>query len=596
MLPVIYDGTGKAPPEQIQLQAGPLMMLYEAGMLRYIRLGSIEIVRGIYAAVRDENWGTVPGELLDTKVDVRQDSFKITFTSDHGVFRWDGEITGDANGAITFSFDGEALTEFKRNRIGFCVLHPMQVAGVACEVEHVDGTQEQGVFPQYIAPHQPFFDIQAITHQVNAGVRAEVRMEGDAFEMEDQRNWIDASFKTYCTPLRLPFPVMLEKGEKVQQTVTVRLIGQPPVINTGESPPLLVLDTKTSIPLPSIGLCVASHGEPLNTLEVDRLKALNLAHLRVDLDVPGNISQVLSQAAAEAAQIGCELEIAVHLDDIGDLTRVCEAVEKVQPPIARFLIFQYRSRSSPPAMIEAAKGALAVFGAPIGSGTDAYFTELNRNRPSTDLDWVSYSINPQVHAFDNTSLVETLMAAGITVETARQFSAHAKIAVTPITFKIRWNPNATAPDVPTPPDILPHQVDTRQMSLFGAVWTLGSLKSLIAAGADSLTYYETTGWLGLMERKSGSPLPELFPSTAGEVFPMYYVFKAIGEFRGGEMLPLQASQPLVVDGFVLHKGDKQAVLLANYTSKTQKVTLKIFDQIYTFTLDPYSFLRLDQQE
>ena len=29
---------------------------------------------------------------------------------------------------------------------------------------------------------------------------------GDVFEMEDQRNWTDASFKTYCTPLRQPFP------------------------------------------------------------------------------------------------------------------------------------------------------------------------------------------------------------------------------------------------------------------------------------------------------------------------------------------------------------------------------------------------------
>lgn len=35
-----------------------------------------------------------------------------------------------------------------------------------------------------------------------AGVISE--FEGDVFEMEDQRNWTDASYKTYCTPWGCP--------------------------------------------------------------------------------------------------------------------------------------------------------------------------------------------------------------------------------------------------------------------------------------------------------------------------------------------------------------------------------------------------------
>ncbi len=46
-------------PEQRVLRAGPLTMLYENGDLRYIRLGEHEIVRRLYVAVRDRNWGTV---------------------------------------------------------------------------------------------------------------------------------------------------------------------------------------------------------------------------------------------------------------------------------------------------------------------------------------------------------------------------------------------------------------------------------------------------------------------------------------------------------------------------------------------------------
>ena len=37
-------------------------------------------------------------------------------------------------------------------------------------------------------------------------------MEGDTFEMEDQRNWTDASYKTYVRPLALPWPYTLAGG------------------------------------------------------------------------------------------------------------------------------------------------------------------------------------------------------------------------------------------------------------------------------------------------------------------------------------------------------------------------------------------------
>ena len=52
-------------------------------------------------------------------------------------------------------------------------------------------------------------------------------MRGDIFEMEDQRNWSDASFKTYCTPLALPFPVEIDAGTAVTQEVCISLLGMP---------------------------------------------------------------------------------------------------------------------------------------------------------------------------------------------------------------------------------------------------------------------------------------------------------------------------------------------------------------------------------
>ena len=53
----------------------------------------------------------------------------------------------------------------------------------------------------------------------------EVTAEGDVFEMEDQRNWTDGSFKTYVRPLALPWPYRLADGEVLRQSVTVSWTG-----------------------------------------------------------------------------------------------------------------------------------------------------------------------------------------------------------------------------------------------------------------------------------------------------------------------------------------------------------------------------------
>ena len=54
---------------------------------------------------------------------------------------------------------------------------------------------------------------------------ATCRMEGDAFEMEDQRNWTDASYKTYVRPLALPWGYTLAKGSRHEQSVRLSFTG-----------------------------------------------------------------------------------------------------------------------------------------------------------------------------------------------------------------------------------------------------------------------------------------------------------------------------------------------------------------------------------
>ena len=55
--------------EPTRLRAGPLTTLFVDGDLRRVGLGGREVVRRLYGAVRDRNWGTVPGETRELRIE-----------------------------------------------------------------------------------------------------------------------------------------------------------------------------------------------------------------------------------------------------------------------------------------------------------------------------------------------------------------------------------------------------------------------------------------------------------------------------------------------------------------------------------------------
>ena len=268
-----------------ELRAGPLSLVLDGGDLRYVRAGRHEIIRRLYVAVRDRDWDTIPATLSSVQIAAAADTFRVEYDAEHRQndidLVWHATIEGDAAGTIRFHMAGFARSTFLRNRIGFCVLHPMDCAGQPCVVEHTDGSREDGSFPSLISPHQVFRDMRAISHQVTPDLWAQVRMEGDVFEMEDQRNWTDGSYKTYCTPLDLPFPVAVAAGTRMEQHVTITLRGVVPPDTDRNEPLAFRLGNATGRMVPRIGLGMANQRSPLSSAEHRTLPSSGLAHLRM---------------------------------------------------------------------------------------------------------------------------------------------------------------------------------------------------------------------------------------------------------------------------------------------------------------------------
>lgn len=598
----------------VPLRAGPLSMVFDAenAFLRYVRVGPHEVLRGVNAPIRDQNWSTVKPQVRNLEIKKQGDNFAVTFDvlcqADDIDFRWHGSLIGTAQGVVEFSFDGQAYSTFKRNRIGFCVLHGPSAAGQPWTLDTADGQRTEGRFPKLISPHQPAKNIRAITHEVAPGIRAQVQFKGEVFEMEDQRNWTDASFKTYCTPLEKPYPVEVSQGTKVSQEIRISVDGDLAATASPAASTTELVVGNTAAPLPRLGVQVSGEVADLTDVQVARLRALDLDHLRIDLPLSDEtFINDLRRARRQAVALGASLHIALHLGESPQFDRLLEEMNRSTLPVSYWLV-----AGGDPRHFERVRQRLAPMSADAKFGVTRVtnFVELNRGRPrKASVEAVGFAVNPQIHAFDNASIVETLPIQADAVHTARQFAPGRSLIIGPVTLRPQLVNGEDQPGGP-PPGPFPSYVDPRQASPFAAVWTLGSFKHLADARSDAVTYFETVGWNGLMDADDVASRPPNYPSQPGELFPVYHLLREIGEFAGGQAVRCQAADDLRAVGLVLRKSGRLRVLVGNLTAETQSVIVRGLDKAasitalngdeisadrqLSFDLPPYGIGRLDR--
>lgn len=586
-------------PDELLLNAGRLQMYFSKGALRYISTGSNELIRMIYAAVRDRNWLTITPLIRDQKIEKNENSFRISFSclyqSGKINFSADYVIEGRDDNSIVFTMDGMALETFEKNRIGFCVLHPIRnCAGINCIIEHSDGSSEQSLFPEVISPHQIFSDIRSMKW-ISEKAGCKLNFEGDVFETEDQRNWTDASYKTYSTPLSVPYPAIMEKGTMIHQKVSLIVTGS---FNNPEavSDKIIVkLFPEESLRLPSIGICQTTRSSPLSAAEVKIIRAIRFDHYRVDLHLFRSGWQFKAERGfQETLDLGFRLELALFFDDntVQQFNNFKDWYLRRRLPVESILLYH---KSLPTVPDSLAREIIPVLrernpDVRIAAGTNANFSELNRNRPGdTGNNSVCYSIHPQEHASDNLTLAENLEAQAYSVLSAKAFSVNKGVIISPVTIQRRFNANNAYYELP-PSKEAPPQIDSRQMSLFGACWTAISLKYLCEQKAESISYYETAGERGVFQGEFDSAWPEVFPAVKGLIFPVYHVFRFLMENKDLKLVKSISTNPLIIDCLALTNGKQARIILVNFSMSVQTVQLECCSGLFRMrTLSAASF-------
>ena len=565
---------------------------------------SAEAARRIYVAVRDVDWDTIPGEISDLRVRHDDDSFEVAYRRRHrrGPIVVDLVVSfvGAADGTIRCSMDGLTRDEFRYYRIGFCVLHPARSGAGARYRAAGKAGPFGGRLPTLIEPpriengaYQPLVPAYSTLElEQTDGLDVRFDFEGDLFEMEDERSWTDASFKTFCPPYAAGILSAVE-GSKIHQQIQITARARPGVSFAVPEPVrvpgsfaatsqlvALTLGSGIGRGLPPLGLACSSDGAELADQEAEKLRILHLAHLRVELRLwEPSYPELLARAVREARLLGCGLELALFVTDDAERELGGLGARLTGIDVARVLVFhepEAHLRATDVAWVRLARACLAetIGTAPIGGGTNGNLAELvGTLRDTDDMDVVSYTANPQVHASDETSIMENLETLAVTVTTARSHAPGCRVAVSRLTLKPPFATYATEPESPSAPSGPPVYVDQRQMSLFGAGWAMGSIKYLAESGVSSLTLCETVGGAGLVERARGSEAPALRFSDPGMVFPMYHVLADLAAWPDGELVDCFSAEPASAVGLARRIDGGLVILVANLCPDDRRITL-----------------------
>lgn len=579
------------------LTAGSLTVELENGALRYLKVNGVEAVRALAFLVRDENWGTYIPKITDLKVDQRADGFSVSY---HAVcareameIAFDITIEGHSDGSLDFEGTAVPKTDFRTARTGFVVLHPLKgVVGNKVEVEHVDGKVEKSIFPKQVNPIQPFLHIRSLTHEVLPGVKATVRMEGDTWEMEDHRNWTDASFKTYVRPLALPWPYTLKAGEPVKQSIRFSLSGNvPKAARSGAGRGIEIkLGTATRDVMPPVGLGVPAEeiGHAAARLGLVKGIAPKVLNCHYDPRAKHGAKELYGyRLLCDETGAECVLEIVVESVDryAEELAGVAKLVKESGLKLAAIAVCPVGDLKSvlpggprPPAppldkLYAAARKAFP--GVKLGGGMFSFFTELNRKRPPAELlDFVTNTTCPIVHAADDRSVMETHEALPWQMETARSYIGKTAHRVGPSAIGCRDNPHgATFTPNPKNERICLVKMDPRQRGLFGAAWTLAYIATLARAGAAAVTVGAPTGPLGVIHRKTDYAQPYFDDIGSSAVYPAYHVVSGLARASGSKLVSATSSDAAKVECLAVRGKGGTILWLANRTADSQSVKL-----------------------
>lgn len=589
-------GTTQPPAVRRHFKSGALAFDLCEGALVDMRWHGVEIVRRIAYLLRDRDWGTVSSDVTGLEVSETLTGttiyFLIMMRTQVGTLSAEARICFDATGHLSFEVVATPDAALETNRCGFVLLHSAALAGRDLQVEHTDGTTTATRFPREISPSQPVLSIRGLGFSpmngiyVNCQLQAELPVDPQGkFEMEDQRNWSDASFKTYVASLLDPWPYVLPAGQPTSQRITLIIDGAPSRdLQFGDGKSRIAFDAVSDTRMPAIGVGISAGFRRATDGEVSALRGLGAQWWIVEADL-GDTMLAADLAAITATRTG--LAVQVQLDAIApaelspdsaaaQLAELCAAVGLTVEAL-RLLPEPYLKSFQPsgpwpelPALEDYSQAARTHFPqARIGGGMFTSFTELNRKRPTDQgLDFIGHLTTPIVHAPDDDSVMQTTEALAHIALSVKSLWPTLGYRLGPSSIAMRRNPYGDNVVINANLDRLTvADSDPRHFAQFGAAWTVAYAAAVAPFALEVLALHEAHGPRGPMRSVTDSN-----PAGGAVIVPAWDVLRDLAAAAGSRLIPVNGvPEKIACLLWTMDKKSGAAGLIANTRSTAQDV-------------------------
>jgi hypothetical protein len=543
------------------------------------------ILRSVRALIRDQDWNT-PSIIVD-EVNQTENQLAVKISSSGFGAMFTGTVKFSVVADVAeIEMSLISNSDYLANRIGLNLLHPPALAGTKLNVLHSNRETEQSVFPVKISPNQPVMDIAGLGWR-QGDLKVNLSLSGDVFEMEDQRNWTDASYKTYSRPLSLPFPYPVASGETISQKLLMVVIQDAEAEQPKPSSNTRVVLTQQGS-FPSIQLGAATN--PVTTTEAASQSSVLAVPILVEVDLR---AQNWKAALAAAAKNEAGIDLRIICPAAFQEKNFAELLDQIQSlKVLRLAVFDAEQHIWLEQISKQLVSAMQSRGMSAGhlAGARSHFTELNRNftKVPDTCAGLTFSITPLFHALNTEQLIESIAMQRLVTQQAVAMAGGKEVHVGPVTLRPRFNNVATkAPEIPAVRDLSSGygaqwfgSDDQRQQSPELAAWTIASAAAIGVAGVNSITYFEQQGPRGIQ-------------SAEGDPFPVSLAVSELAQLAGGELLSGQSPDGLLwAVGAISESGVK--ILAANLREHPAEIEIyiEVLDKTITAMLPALSWQSL----
>ena len=539
-------GADEAVVQTLVLRAGRLTASLRGTKLGPIEFDGHELWHGIDFLHRDPDWGTPPASVDHMEHSQTAEGFSVLIQGHVSVGAGlNFAICIEASERnLRYEVTAAVREDMATNRTGLVLMHPLAACGRRLEVEHTDGRISTSTFPAMIAPWPPFTLVRAIRHEYTDGGWATCRFAGDDFELEDQRNNADASFKTYCRSNLMPRPYTLRAGALPQQSVELLIEASPHrTVHRGRAPVRVQVGAPAG-PLPAVGPMICASDLQASPLVCSALRDLAPALLNLVLDRPDEQIDTQGLRSLLAAVGGCGLRLAIGgmtpaaADaQLGHIARALQSSAIKPVAVAVF--------PSTPPVLQAARFYFP--DSAVGGGTPDFFTQINRIEDLGAADFLCFSTASVVHGADDEEIMLGLQSLPAMVETLRFNRGQVQVHVGPSSIGARRSPLGAQPASDGTRRLALARRDPRTSALYGAAWALGYVAQFARAGVQAITLFDLQGDAALIR---------------GEITtPAFEVLRRLG--RAAQLRDVAVSAPAAVAALALDRAGSCELLLAN---------------------------------